>query len=142
MEVDNNNLRRKNEELVNSFREKNRQCLRTQELYDKLKRREMLGQVQSAASYAVEDTIQASAIASQYPDNVENQPQNQSQGQNYSQRPTPPLFSNKGSNTTQRPSTINHSGGSLLPLQPQPRRVNNGEAGWTGFRNQGSGQRE
>ena len=60
MQADQDNLKRKNEELTQVLREKSRKLLQTQELYDKLKRRAMLGQVQDAASDAVDETIQAS----------------------------------------------------------------------------------
>jgi E3 ubiquitin-protein ligase CCNP1IP1 len=60
MLVDQDNLRRKNEELAQAFRDKSRKHSQTQELYDKLKRRVMLGQVQNAASDAVDHTIHAS----------------------------------------------------------------------------------
>ena len=59
MQTDQENLKRKNEELTQVLREKSRKLLQTQELYDRLKRRAMLGQVQDAASDAVDDTIQA-----------------------------------------------------------------------------------
>ncbi len=61
MLLDQDNLRRKNEELAQAFRDKSRKQSQTQELYDKLKRRIMLGQVQDAASDAVDQTIHASA---------------------------------------------------------------------------------
>ncbi|KAH8808911.1 cyclin B1 interacting protein-like protein 1 [Xylogone sp. PMI_703] len=61
LQLDQENLRRKNEELAQAFREKSRKHLQTQELYDKLKRREMLGQVQHAASCAAENNVQALA---------------------------------------------------------------------------------
>jgi E3 ubiquitin-protein ligase CCNP1IP1 len=44
-------------------------------LYDKLKRRALLGQVQDAAHDAVDDTIQASSTANQFVDRVGNQDQ-------------------------------------------------------------------
>ncbi|KAM3067213.1 hypothetical protein ACMFMG_005419 [Clarireedia jacksonii] len=59
MSADQDALRRKNEELAQNLRDKNRKLLQTQELYDKMKRRGMLDQVQNAASDAVDDTIQA-----------------------------------------------------------------------------------
>jgi E3 ubiquitin-protein ligase CCNP1IP1 len=69
-------LQRKNEELLQAYREKSRKHIQTQELYDKLKRRAMLGQVQDAASDAV-DNIEALAINSRFLDqsgNVERRP--------------------------------------------------------------------
>lgn len=62
LSLENDNVKRKNEDLNQAVREKTRKYLQTQELYDKLKRRAMLGQVQNAASDAVEDTINASGM--------------------------------------------------------------------------------
>ena len=75
MQVDQDGFRRKNEELFQALREKTRKYLQTQELYDKLKRRAMLGQVQNAASDAVDHTIQASVTANRYADRLEEQNQ-------------------------------------------------------------------
>jgi E3 ubiquitin-protein ligase CCNP1IP1 len=61
MSIDQQSLCQKNEELFQALRDKTKKCLQTQELYDKLKRRAMMGQVQDAASDAVDYTIQASA---------------------------------------------------------------------------------
>ncbi len=58
--------------------------MQTQELYDKLKRRAMLGQVQNAASDAVDYTIQASVAGNRFNDQISNGNQRQRQ---------PPLFS-------------------------------------------------
>ena len=66
--MDQDNLRRKNEELAQAFRDKSRKNSQTQELYDKLKRRVMLGQVQNAASDAVDHTIHASGAANRLMD--------------------------------------------------------------------------
>ncbi|KAF2968242.1 hypothetical protein GQX73_g5346 [Xylaria multiplex] len=62
-EVDRDELRKKYEELLQTCKEKNRKLLQTQELYDKLKRKAMLGQVQDAAEDAVESTLQAPLIS-------------------------------------------------------------------------------
>ena len=72
MHMDKDTTLRKYEELQNAYREKCRILTQTQELYDRLKRRSMLGQVQSAASYAVDHTIQASAIGNRLVDHVGN----------------------------------------------------------------------
>lgn len=55
--MDQEALRRKNEELSLAYKEKNRKLLQTQELYDKLKRKAMLGHIQDAASDAVDNTL-------------------------------------------------------------------------------------
>lgn len=57
MALDQETLRRKNEELSSAYKEKNRKLLQMQELYDKLKRKAMLGHIQDAASDAVNTTL-------------------------------------------------------------------------------------
>ncbi|RAL65570.1 hypothetical protein DID88_005242 [Monilinia fructigena] len=66
MNTDQDALRRKNEELNHNLKEKSKKLLQTQELYDKMKRRGMLGQVQTAASNAVDDTIQATVTGNRF----------------------------------------------------------------------------
>jgi E3 ubiquitin-protein ligase CCNP1IP1 len=66
MQVDQNNLRRKAQDTIQALQEKTRKYLQTQELYDKLKRRTMLGQVQHAAHDAVDHTIQESVNANRF----------------------------------------------------------------------------
>lgn len=51
-------LRRKNEELIHAHREKNKKLLQTQELYDKVKRKAEMTQIQRAASDAVDSSLQ------------------------------------------------------------------------------------
>ena len=68
MQADQSNLRRKNEELSQVVHEKSRTLLHTQDLYDKLKHRVMLGQVHDAASDAATDTVQAPPTANRYVD--------------------------------------------------------------------------
>ena len=63
LSLDQDTLIRKNEELAQAFKEKSRKLLQTQELYDKLKRKAMLGQMQDAASEAIDSTIQAATAA-------------------------------------------------------------------------------
>ncbi|KAI9723940.1 MAG: hypothetical protein M1812_000658 [Candelaria pacifica] len=60
LQLEQNDLQKKNHELVEAFREKSRKHIQTQELYDKLKRRTLLSQVQNAASEAVDQTIHSS----------------------------------------------------------------------------------
>ncbi|KFY20244.1 hypothetical protein V491_03872 [Pseudogymnoascus sp. VKM F-3775] len=66
--IDLNNSQKKNHELAQSLHAKSKQQAHTQELYDKLRRRDQMSQVQNAASDAVDQTIQGSASASGYPD--------------------------------------------------------------------------
>ncbi|QSZ34318.1 hypothetical protein DSL72_005909 [Monilinia vaccinii-corymbosi] len=70
MNTDQDALRRKNEDLNYQLKEKSKNLLQTQELYDKMKRRGMLGQVQTAASNAVDDTIQATVTGNRFTDNM------------------------------------------------------------------------
>lgn len=66
--VDLNNSQKKNHELAQSLHAKSKQQAHTQELYDKLKRRDQMSQVQNAASDAVDQTIQGSVTANGYPE--------------------------------------------------------------------------
>ncbi|KAI0433659.1 hypothetical protein F5Y09DRAFT_338476 [Xylaria sp. FL1042] len=61
-ELDRDELRKKHDELLQTCKEKNRKLLQTQELYDKLKRKAMLGQVQNAAEDAVESSLQVPPV--------------------------------------------------------------------------------
>jgi E3 ubiquitin-protein ligase CCNP1IP1 len=128
MQVDQDSLRRKNKELIQAFREKSRKHLQTQELYDKLKRRAMLGQVQNAASDAVDHSIQASVTANRYVDILDEQNQ---------RPPQPPLFANQQSASLQNqgaPDTGRNT-------SPPSFRGSNGDNGWAGFSSQDSVQR-
>ncbi|OTA63136.1 hypothetical protein K449DRAFT_329426 [Hypoxylon sp. EC38] len=55
-------LRRKNDELAQAYKEKNRKLLQIQELYDKLKRKAMLGQIQDAAEDAIDSTLHGQSV--------------------------------------------------------------------------------
>lgn len=125
MQVDQDNLVRKNEETALALREKNRKHLQTQELYDKLKRRAMLGQVQDAASEEVDSAIQASVAANRFVDKVGNQ----------NMRPPPPLFSGQQNTGFPRPGASSHGG------MPAPQMRTGGDAGWAGFSSQASNRR-
>ncbi|KAK6214006.1 hypothetical protein LQW54_004780 [Pestalotiopsis sp. IQ-011] len=59
LDLDQQALRRKNEELALALKEKNKKLMQTQELYDKLKRRAMMGQMQHAAENAVDSDLQS-----------------------------------------------------------------------------------
>lgn len=74
MSLDQEMLQRKNEELSLAYKEKNRKLLQTSELYDKLKRKAMLGHIQDAASEAVDTTLHAGLALGSHPmDRSENQ---------------------------------------------------------------------
>ena len=128
LQIDQDSLRRKNEELFQAYRDKSSKQTQIQELYDKLKRRSMLGQVQNAASDAVDHTIQASVTANRFVDRVGNQ----------NQRPLPPLFSNDQSTGMQHPGQGREGGSYAVPPLS---RNGNLEAPWAGFNNQGTPQR-
>jgi E3 ubiquitin-protein ligase CCNP1IP1 len=134
MSIDQDKLRRKNEELIQAFREKSRKLLQIQELYDKLKRRDMLGQVQSAASDAVDHTIQASVNAGRYVDRGGNQ----NQGHNQKEQQVQPIrFSGLQNIGIKHPGV---SPGGFGPAMAPPGRSGNGNATWAGFNSHGSSQ--
>ncbi|TVY33995.1 E3 ubiquitin-protein ligase [Lachnellula subtilissima] len=118
MQVDQDSFRRKNEELFQALREKTRKHLQTQELYDKLKRRAMLGQVQNAASDAVDQTIQASVTANRYTDRLEEQ----------NQHPPQPHFTNQQSISLQNSGPLDDG----RNMGPPSFRGSNGGNGWAG----------
>ncbi|KAH8194926.1 hypothetical protein TruAng_010911 [Truncatella angustata] len=54
LSFDQQSLHRKNDELTQALKDKNKKFMQTQELYDKLKRKAMMGQMQHAAEDAVD----------------------------------------------------------------------------------------
>ena len=60
MQVDQDRLKTENANLVTAFREKSRKHQQTQELYDRLKRKEMTAATQSAAYESVDEVLGAS----------------------------------------------------------------------------------
>lgn len=60
-------MRRKYDELAQAYREKGRKLLQTQELYDRVKRKGELGQMQAAASYEVETQLGIPTLERQSP---------------------------------------------------------------------------
>ena len=69
MQVDQERLKNENTNLVAAFREKSRKHQQTQELYDRLKRKEMTAATQSAAYQSVDEVLGSVANSgmSQYP---------------------------------------------------------------------------
>lgn len=57
MQIDQEKLQSENTNLVQAFREKSRKHQQTQELYDRLKRKEMTAATQSAAFESVDDVL-------------------------------------------------------------------------------------
>ena len=109
LEVDQENTRRKNEELSKALRQKTQKQLHTQELYDKLKRQALLNQVQNAAMDAVDENIQASVTASRYADAIQNQNMHP---------PPPPAFPNLQSTSMRRTASYPANMGPPLPPHP------------------------
>lgn len=64
MTIDHDSLQKKNEEISQAYKENSRKLLQIQELYDKLKQKNMLGQVQGAAEDAAASTINGAHGAS------------------------------------------------------------------------------
>ncbi|KAH7035672.1 uncharacterized protein B0I36DRAFT_239910 [Microdochium trichocladiopsis] len=62
--MDHEVLQKKNEEIAQAYKDKTRKLLQIQELYDKLKQKTMLGQVQGAAEDAADSTIHGTHSAS------------------------------------------------------------------------------
>jgi len=119
LEIEKESTRRKNEELNQALREKTRKHMMTQELYDKLKRRTMLGQVQNAAVDAVDETIQQSVTASRYADAMQNQNM---------RPPPPPAFPNGQTASARR--TSSYSIANMGP--PAQRNRGSGDGHWRG----------
>ena len=61
MQVDQDRLKTENTNLVTAFREKSRKHQQTQELYDRLKRKEMTAATQSAAYETVDEVLGSAA---------------------------------------------------------------------------------
>lgn len=125
MNTDQDALRRKNEELSHSLRDKSKKLLQTQELYDKMKRRGMLDQVQTAASNAVDDTIQATATGSRFTDNMTSDNHRLQQ---------PPLYAN------QQTGGMHHASGFQNPSMPPPPQRRRHSSEWDTVGSQGNSQ--
>ncbi|KAI9888918.1 MAG: hypothetical protein M1814_006150 [Vezdaea aestivalis] len=63
LQLEHETLQRKNHDLMEAYREKARKSTKTQELYDRLKKRTLLSQVQNAASASVEQSYQRSPLS-------------------------------------------------------------------------------
>ncbi len=61
MQIDQDRLKNENTNLVAAFREKSRKHQQTQELYDRLKRKEMTAATQSAAYQSVDEVLGSAA---------------------------------------------------------------------------------
>lgn len=116
MALDQDNLRRKNDELTRAYKDKNRKLLQAQELYDKLKRKAMLGQIQDAASDAVDTTLQAGGnMGAHSTDRIDTQ-------EGYEQQYGTPMHP---AHYTER-----HDRSGVMPLQPRMGAQDLREGGW------------
>lgn len=116
MTLDQEALRRKNDELSMAYKEKNRKLLQTQELYDKLKRKAMLGHIQDAALDAVDNTLHGGqAMGSHTMDRMENQG-------SYEQQYSTPYGASRYTNR------LDHE--VALPPQPRLNQQNIQNAAW------------
>lgn len=59
MQLDQDKLKSDNQNLINALREKNRKHAQTQELYDRLKRKEMTAATRNAAYDSADDVLQS-----------------------------------------------------------------------------------
>ncbi|KAI8958930.1 hypothetical protein F5Y11DRAFT_362209 [Daldinia sp. FL1419] len=62
MELEQDNLRKRNDEILQAYDKKSRKLLQVQELYDKLKQRAMLTQMQDAAEDAVDSALHGPSL--------------------------------------------------------------------------------
>lgn len=126
MQIDQDKLKTENSNLVTAFREKSRKHQQTQELYDRLKRREMTAATQSAAFDSVDEVLGSiSSRACQDP----NQPNLSQQYQSVSRLPGQQDFSHAPGDVHGQQQVYSHgrtvSNGSqgsrgLMPPPPNP----------------------
>lgn len=90
MHIDQEKLKMENANLVQAFRDKSRKHQQTQELYDRLKRKEMTAATQSAAFESVDEVLQ-SATSRQMPTNTSNSHHSQQFRSNAGAPSQPPL---------------------------------------------------
>ena len=134
MQIDQDKLKAENSNLAAAYREKSRKHQQTQELYDRLKRKEMTAVTQSAAYDSVDDVIQSAS----------NRQLNRATGRAYGSpmkndfRPHDPLeqYLPDGVGVEQRnhDSRSNGSGRSGQMMPPPLHRPTQGVANPPGFR--------
>ncbi|KAI0003162.1 hypothetical protein F4779DRAFT_634830 [Xylariaceae sp. FL0662B] len=145
MNMDQENIRRKNEELTQAYKEKNRKLLQTQELYDKLKRKAMLGQMQDAAEDAVDSTLHGPAVGDTgLGDGVPHHGGYEERGTPYGQH-RPALYGQQAIPAAYQPQTTTqaHSSGwprttgaqSNIPITPSTHRQRLGDPAGIGLSN-------
>ena len=118
MQVDQEKLRTENTGLVAAFREKSRKHQQTQELYDRLKRKEMTSATQTAAYNSVDEVLgsisqhqeqKKPSISHQYqtgPGLEESQPVFPEIPADYQEGAQPPSHSTVGSNNSREDSRM------------------------------------
>lgn len=122
MQIDQDRLKNENRDLVAAYREKNRKHQQTQELYDRLKRKEMTAATQSAAFDSVDEVL----------GNVSGQPrfgnpqQNSAMPRSQAQRGFLPTHVDHNGieqvHRHQRSGSANSGGsGGMMPPPPPPR---------------------
>ena len=120
IKAENERLRNDNTSLVAAYREKSRKHQQTQELYDRLKRKEMTAATQSAAFESVDDVLGAIANRRGAGPPLASQPQEQPRFQPFD----PNFNSTRPSDIHQRRESFHsqNSGGVMPP--PPVRRPN------------------
>ena len=122
MQLDQDNLKHENTQLATALREKTRKHQQTQELYDRLKRKEMTAATQSAA-FESADEVLGNVSSRQRPNNSNHHP---SGLRSQTQRELQPLQVDHNGieklHTHQRSGSSNsHGNGSMMAPPPQPR---------------------
>ncbi|KAL9008466.1 MAG: hypothetical protein Q9173_006413 [Seirophora scorigena] len=119
LQIDRDKLQSENTSLVNAFREKSRKHQQTQELYDRLKRKEMMNVTQSAAFGAVEEVLSNNVAgrpgqSRPTPNSFSTRPQEQHDAPRYQYGP--------GQDLGHQRAGSNGSGGSGGVMMPPPQR--------------------
>ncbi|KAL8965376.1 MAG: hypothetical protein Q9197_006544 [Variospora fuerteventurae] len=118
LQIDRDKLQSENTSLVNAFREKSRKHQQTQELYDRLKRKEMMNTTQSAAFGAVDDVLGTAAGRQGQGRPTQNSFSTRPQGQ----RDAPVYQYDLGQGLGHQRADSNGSGGSGGVMMPPPQR--------------------
>ncbi|KAG9245058.1 cyclin B1 interacting protein-like protein 1 [Calycina marina] len=120
-------IKRKHHELLQAYREKQRQAQQAQEMYDRSKRKDMLDQMEHAASDAADNTVEESLRANRY--GAGNNDQSQVPMQ-------PPRFQAQQPRAMQHPSLAATALNSRM-VSPVRRPINE-QSNWAGFSSQGT----
>ncbi|KAM0238960.1 hypothetical protein ACHAP5_008466 [Fusarium lateritium] len=146
MVAEQDDLRRKCDELSRAYKEKGRKVLQLQELYDKVKRKAELGHIQRAASDAVDSTIQATQLEHGYGDGMPPQGHIEGHAEGHTKGHTMPVFNHShrvdvsGMNTglPRNFSTVSREGAQWPRLGGSP-HLNTSGTPINGFRRPGHG---